>query len=363
MRTTTRFHRSLTALATVGVVAGLALGTAPAAQAHRSGHSGPAEYVAGKAVGHHVTQAEARQVGKVSVERLNHEARPASAPYVEQPDLRMPRNGADGAAITVRGQSAGEAPRGIQASSAGNDGALWPYAATANPNRMVGVLYFDTDPSPSVTSIHQCTGTVVNSPNGSTVIVAGHCVWDSVNRRWYTNVQFVPATENGSAPYGVWPVRYMSTTGNYYSSALSADDMAAVVVNRDSQGRTLQSRVGSQGISFNQPVGQWRTSLGYPVTDQRWPGWVSSGKDMYYCQNTDTYYSSGTWAGQMWLPCRMTGGASGGPWLTGTNTSWIGYLNSVNSNKGYADSRGSGWMFGPYFGTAEANVWNAVKSS
>ena len=254
-------------------------------------------------------------------------------------------------------------PRAGATVATSNDGALWPGANTSNPNTQIGKLYFDTDPSPSVTRWSWCTGTVINSENKSLVLTAGHCVWDTTNRRWYTNAVFYPGYESGKTPNGGWPVRLQSTTWNYYNSGASADDMAIALVTKDSSGTALVNRVGGHGIAFNQPVNQVRTAFGYPITDTRWPGWTSDGEDMYYCQGTDSYYSSGSFAGQMLLGCRMTGGASGGPWLTSVQSNWLGYAQSVNSNKGGVGAAWAGYMFGPYMGQEESAVFQSYRNS
>lgn len=317
-----------------------------------------------------VPAAEQRAVKRLDHKRIAGQSEPLALPTPRPLPARAtaPLSGVDGPAVTVRGTKPSTAislrsTSTVTTSRAATDvtGTLWPGVATANPNRQVGKLYFDTDPSPTRTAWNHCTATAINSENRSTVLTAGHCVWDITNRRWYTQLWFYPGYENG-ARLGAWQVRQMSTTSNYYNYGTSADDMAVVVVNRDSAGVPLVNRVGGQGIAFNQPVGVMRTSLGYPKTDSRWPGWTSAGEDLYYCQGRDTYYSSGSLAGQMVLSCRMTGGASGGPWLSNVPSTWLGTVTSVNSNKGWVGSQGAPWMFGPYMGAQELAVFQAYRA-
>ena len=54
------------------------------------------------------------------------------------------------------------------------------------------------------------------------------------------------------------------------------------------------------------------------------------------------------------IPCDMAGGSSGGPWFTST-----GAQNSVNSF-GYTAVRNT--MFGPYFGTAIQQAYQAAAN-
>jgi V8-like Glu-specific endopeptidase len=310
------------------------------------------------------TESRSAQLQAAKVAKIATTAKPLALP-TNVPLAKGLRTAPEsGTALSVKGTAphalSAVAGRRSQARLTTN-GALWPGSNTSNPNAQIGKLYFDVDPGPAVDQ-HWCTGTAVNSGNKSLVLTAGHCVYDVANRRWYTNSFFVPGYENGQRPFGTWTVRVQSTTRNYFDTGASADDMAAVVVNRSSAGVALVNQVGGHGISFNQPVNQFRTSFGYPITDSRWPGWVSSGEDMYYCQGVDTYFSTGSFAGQMLLSCRMTGGASGGPWLTNVQSNWLGYAQSVNSNKGGIGAAWAGLMFGPYMDGQEAAVYQAVGS-
>jgi V8-like Glu-specific endopeptidase len=261
---------------------------------------------------------------------------------------------AEGAPVTIGPLVGGDRSTTSVLRSGGSDGALWPYAPTANPNRQVGRLVFDRLPGRR-TDLRHCTATVVNSANKSTLVTAGHCVYDVRKSRFYTRIRFTPAAENGSAPYGVWPARLVGTTAGWAGQGAYRDDIGVVVV-KTKNGARIADRLGAHGIAFNQPVNQWRTLLGYPVTDPRFPGWESSGHDLYYCQGTDTYHATGASSGQLEVPCRMTGGSSGGPWLTQADDSWMGTVQSVNSN-GPADA-----MFAPYFDNAEAQLYQQLGS-
>jgi hypothetical protein len=317
-----------------------------------------------------VSSAEKTFIKRLDVAKVARTAKPARLP-VNVPLAKNQRvEGPGGARLSVPGA----APRALTPTTkftlhsgatvgTSNSGALWPGSNTSNPNAQIGKLFFDTNPDPNVENWSWCTGTAVNSENKSLVLTAGHCVWDTAHSRWYTNTWFYPGYENHRAPVGAWPVRLQSTTWNYFRSGASADDMATVLVNKDSSGTALVNRVGGHGIDFNQPVNQFRTAFGYPITDSRWPGWTSDGEDLYYCQGTDSYFSSGSFAGQMLLGCRMTGGASGGPWLTKVQSNWLGYAQSVNSNKGGIGAAWAGLMFGPYFGPEESAVFQTTRNS
>lgn len=317
-----------------------------------------------------VSAAEQRAVGRLDPERIAKISKAADLPAQRQaPAARLDKPGGppvtfkgtarnDGATATTAATSSTTTSASVATTSV--SGNLWPGAYNANPNKQIGKLYFDKDPSAGVSWSH-CTATAINSENKSLVLTAGHCVYDFANRRWYTQMFFYPGYQNGTH-LGQWTVRLKSTTGNYFNYGASADDMAIVLVNRDAAGVPLVTRQGGHGIAFNQPVNQTRTSFGYPITDSRWPGFTASGEDMYYCQGVDAYYSSGSFAGQHQLACRMTGGASGGPWLSNVNSAWLGTATTVNSNKGGIGSSWANYMFAPYMGAQEQAVFQAYRA-
>ncbi len=315
-------------------------------------------------VGRVVPASEQRLVANLDHAAIARVAKPALLPRAATtatPTVRAEQS--DGPTLTVaptsapRVDGAASAARvGSLAAAARVDGLLWPGGSSANPNRQVGKLYFDVDPSAARDWRH-CTATVINSENKSLLLTAGHCVFSPGTRQWNTDLWFYPGYENGKN-LGAWPVRQIATTNNWFNRQAWADDMAIALVSRDSAGGAIANRLGGHGIAFNGNVNVTRTAFGYPVTDPRFPGFTASGEDLYYCQGVDTYYSSGAYTGQMSLPCRMTGGASGGPWLSNVRSDWLGTVTSVNSNK-----TNTGIMFAPYLGAQEQAVFQAYRAA
>lgn len=315
-------------------------------------------------VGRVMPASEQRLVASLDHAAIARIAKPALLPRAATtatPAVRADQS--DGPTLTVAptsaprvGSAASAARIGSRAAAARVDGLLWPGGSTANPNRQVGKLYFDADPSAAF-DWRQCTATVINSENKSLLLTAGHCVFNPDKRQWYTNLWFYPGYENGKH-LGAWPVRQFATTNNWFNRLAWADDMAIALVSRDSSGGAIANRLGGHGIAFNGNVNVTRTAFGYPMTDPRFPGFTASGEDLYYCQGVDTYYSSGAYTGQMSLPCRMTGGASGGPWLSNVRSDWLGTVTSVNSNK-----TNTGIMFAPYLGAQEQAVFQAYRAA
>ncbi|HEU5109209.1 MAG TPA: peptidase [Micromonosporaceae bacterium] len=194
-----------------------------------------------------------------------------------------------------------------------------------------------------------CSGNAVTSANKSTIITAGHCV--KLEGAFHTNWTFVPAYNNGTAPFGTWAARATMATPQWVASEDINFDVGAAVVNT-LNGQSLTDVVGAQGVSFNQPRAQAMYAFGWPAAAPY------DGTRMIYCSgNTfNAFLSNG-----IGLTCNMTGGASGGPWLRQFNeATGAGLVNSVNS---YKINFIPVWMFGPYFGTDAQNLYNSAQAA
>ena len=110
-------------------------------------------------------------------------------------------------------------------------------------------------------------------------------------------------------------------------------------------GSTLTGTVGGQGIAFSQPRGLFYNAYGYPAAGK------FNGQTLKSCSGTATNDPYGTQS--QGIPCDMTGGSSGGPWLIDNNT----VINSLNSF-GYQGVRNT--MFGPYFGSQIQSAYNTA---
>lgn len=272
------------------------------------------------------------------------------------------RQGRDGPELSFKGAFASASGATRSTFAVAQNGA-WPGSYSSNPNRQTGKLYFWTG-----TRWSHCSATAINSENKSLVLTAGHCVYNpdpdqngrvDGNGSWYTNLQFCPGHEFG-CKLGVWHARNIYTTNSWFYGSGAAksydwsDDVAVVLMSSHPTSGLLVNAVGGQGITFNLSTGRTRYALGYPLNDTRWPEYSYSGEDLMYCQGVDAYDGYG----HLKLGCTMTGGASGGPWITSPGSNWIGYVNSVNSHKPW----GGAYMGGPYFGTAESDLFQYARS-
>ena len=370
-----RFTRKIAAGAAAALLGLLGTAVAPAGASVNSGPSGPSVASSNSGPSRAVTASEQQAMRNTPIERVEDDAVPMAVPREHgHGGGRSPgsHQGPNGPELKVPGQLAPStvgsavtpvASGGVGATS-GVNAPKWPGAYNANPNKQVGKLFF-YDPVHARDS--WCSATAVTSGNKSSIITAGHCVWNpdpdgnsvvGTNGVWMTNLRFCPGYEY-SCKLGTWTARYIATTPTWFSGYGSAhaydfrDDVALVLLNKDASGRFLTDAVGSQGVWFNGPTNVWRTALGYPASDTRFPGYVYDAEDLIYCQNNDT--ADSTYIGTMWMPCTMTGGASGGPWLSWVNGStWLGYVNSVNSHKPW----GGPYMNGPFFDAAESTLYS-----
>jgi hypothetical protein len=190
-----------------------------------------------------------------------------------------------------------------------------------------------------------CSGTATNSSNGSVVTTAGHCVNEGPGD-YVTNFAFVPAYNNGPGVYGTWTAKTLLTTTQWKNSGDFDYDVGFAVMNPNASGQSLTQAVGGYAIAFNLDRDLTYQAYGYPAA-RPFNGqtlWSCSGKVVQ-----DTYGGST----DQGLACNMTGGSSGGGWITGTS------LNSVTSF-GYTGVKNI--LFGPYFGSVIQGVYQSAST-
>ena len=214
-----------------------------------------------------------------------------------------------------------------------------------------------------------CSGTLMNSPNKSVVLTAGHCVHEGAPRRgtgkYHKNWLFAPGYRKGKTPYGWWKSRRLFSVNGWADDGNPRFDLGAAILQRK-HGRTAgQVIADGQGIEWGYPASQGYWSFGYPAAPP------FNGEKLAYCRSGlrtryfpnsriyrgKTYPAAGPVSGpaMIEIKCNMTGGASGGAWLAEFDGSHYGYVDGVNS---LGDDR---TMDSPYFGDAAKNLWNYVK--
>lgn len=206
----------------------------------------------------------------------------------------------------------------------GESARVEPMASAEQPQPELGKVYFTLNGTDYV-----CSGTATESGNADVVTTAGHCVNEGPGA-FATNFAFVPAYDNGSRPHGTWTAETLFTTKAWSNSGDFNYDVGFAVMNENGSGKSLTDVVGSYPIGFNMARGLTYTSYGYPA------GAPYDGQQLYSC--TDTASQDPRGSNDQGITCDMTGGSSGGGWITG------GVLNSVNSFKYTADPT---TMYGP----------------
>jgi hypothetical protein len=218
-------------------------------------------------------------------------------------------------------------------------------AQSEDPVSHIGKVFFTLGGANYV-----CSGNAVASTNGSTVATAGHCVNEGPGA-YATNFIFVPAYENGAAPYGKWTAKTLYAPTQWVSAGDMTYDTGFAVVNPDSNGDLLTDVVGGSGTAFNQARGLEYTSYGYPAAAP------FDGQTLKSCTGTAAKDPNNPQFGTQGIPCDMTGGSSGGPWFIGTDSE--GLQNSINSY-GY---NGSAVMYGPYWGKVIKATYDKAAAS
>jgi V8-like Glu-specific endopeptidase len=191
-----------------------------------------------------------------------------------------------------------------------------------------------------------CSGTAIASLNRSVVWTAGHCVNEGPGA-FYKNFAFVPAYRDGNAPYGTFAAPTLLTTSGWQGSGQFGVDLGAGVVGRNGGNQTLNDAVGGRAITFNATRNQSYQLYGYPAAKR------FNGARMRVCNTAWSLDDSSAQPPTMGVPCDMTGGSSGGGWVTST-----GAVASVISY-GYASLKNV--LFGPHQESAAQQLFSTAE--
>jgi hypothetical protein len=219
----------------------------------------------------------------------------------------------------------------------------------AFPDRVHGKVFFSIAGGSSPGD-YVCSGTVVRSPSHTLVWTAGHCVNDAESEGGFAiNWAFAPGYRDGGRPFGTWPARRLFTTDRWRGHADVRQDLGAARLARDANGRGIEDVLGARGIGFGLPRSQRFIAFGYPAIPTLFHP-EFNGERLYACESSTTGSDNppGNGPEALEISCDMTGGASGGAWVTAT-----GRVNSVTSYGYLSDSR---HLYGPYMGDAARDL-------
>lgn len=164
-----------------------------------------------------------------------------------------------------------------------------------------------------------CTATVVGSHTGNVAVTAAHCVYRPAAGPmaaelpgppgWLELGELIPGRGGDTMPYGRWPVQRAWVDPRWTETGDPTFDVAFLRLG-DLDGRSAAAVIGSQTISFSRPTAAVPvTVLGYPAVAP------FDGLSLRRCSTTGVTIHRDQW-GALQMPCAMTPGASGGPWLT-----------------------------------------------
>ncbi len=179
------------------------------------------------------------------------------------------------------------------------------------PFRAAGKLFFNINGNSFL-----CSASLVQH---GLVVTAAHCVANYGQKQFYSGWQFVPAYQNGNAPYGKWTVRiawikttyYNGTDNCFQTGVICPNDVAILVLNTQSNKYagdfTGYLGTGWNGTGFNGSSQSLITQLGYPVA-------LDGGNIM---ERTDSQsFRSSSMSNNNIIGSLQTGGSSGGPWVS-----------------------------------------------
>ncbi|MEH1783856.1 MAG: trypsin-like serine protease [Nostoc sp.] len=184
---------------------------------------------------------------------------------------------------------------------------------TGYPYSPSGKLFFNIGNSSYV-----CSASAIQR---GVIVTAAHCVANFGAKQFYSNWQFVPAYNNGNAPYGVWTANKAIVLTSYYNGTdrcsqkgVVCDDDVAVLVMTPKSGFNIGDYTGWYGFgyggfgftSFLNNTSAQLTQIGYPV---------SLDNGVIQERNESLAYTNSNGSYQQLIGSLMTGGSSGGPWL------------------------------------------------
>jgi V8-like Glu-specific endopeptidase len=232
-------------------------------------------------------------------------------------------------------------------------------ASAVNPNYSIyhptaytiGKVYFNMAGGSYV-----CSASIVNTEGRDTVWTAGHCVHGGAGGQWATNWAFVPAYDDDLAnprPWGTWTASFLTTRTAWINNSDFTEDMGVAIMNTNF-GYHINDYFGGHGFAANLGKNVFVTAFGYPAE------WPFDGGNLMSCSGVTSPEWTFLWitSETLKLPCDMTRGSSGGPWLYGYNGA-LGQLNGINSRIDRIVN--PTFMYSPYFDNTAVDLYNFTR--
>lgn len=262
-------------------------------------------------------------------------------------------------------------PQAIRSSSKATSGSTtktttqdWPQDSLI-AQTAVGKVFFSVGAGNYV-----CSGALATDglTDRAIVLTAGHCAWSQgAPGAFVTNWAFYPNYDGGNRT--AWyasalVIRSEFSSQTTFNNIALANDWASAVLQTGGQNPASLPDLNFQNVAKNSydlntagfSTGYTSFAFGYPQAAP-FDGLTLkyAGATIFIDANTKT-----TWG----MNSSMTGGASGGPWLSnGTSTTVnavTGKLSSLNSYKYNLDTTK---MYGPFFGTKTAATYQVALTA
>ncbi len=234
-------------------------------------------------------------------------------------------------------------------------GLRWTHGGTVAA--AVGRIFFSLGGTDYV-----CSGTLVGGAHPDVVLTAAHCVTGGSGRgratQWAVNWVFVPGFADGRLPFGEYTARrFLVSPGWTAPGGGEPDDFAFVQVTQAAPGEGGGAAKPPPGLPVEFANGQDAAAVtrsyvfGYPAEPPY------TGRYPAFCAGR--VIAS---VGSVRMPCGMTAGDSGGPWLAGFRPrSGSGLITAVTTYKMSGDLA---VLYGAVLGPqARALYQRAVRSA
>ena len=152
-----------------------------------------------------------------------------------------------------------------------------------------------------------CTASVVSGNN--VIVTAAHCCYNRASNNWIGGWSFVPAYDNGNAPFGTFDWSVATILTSWINNGDIPSDVCLINLQNDSAGHGVTFYTGWLGRAWDWGSDQELHAMGYP-------GNLGNAQTLELC-TAETFSSDSSCGGDgvLNMGCSMTFGSSGGPWV------------------------------------------------